>query len=192
MRDVYGRALSDAEKKQLETDPSYFAEIYIMRADGSEQKRLTTTAGYDGGPFFSPRRLAHRLAAVRRAGPDRRRLDDEAGWHRRAAGDRLRSDELGALRASVRRVHHLRVEQAGLRELRGVHGRQRRHQGAGPRDLLGRLRRPAGAVAGRQAARVDLGRSGGQAGQLFLAQWNHQKALEAIKAAPPRKPSTKQ
>ena len=30
-------------------------------------------------------------------------------------------------------------------------------------------------------------RSGGGAGQIFLAQWNHQKALEAIKAAPARK-----
>src|ERR1051325_914887 len=35
MREAYNRPLSDAEKKQLETDPSYFAEIYIMRADGS-------------------------------------------------------------------------------------------------------------------------------------------------------------
>src|SRR6185295_9839769 len=52
-RDAYNRPLSDAEKKQLETDPSYFAEIYIMRADGSGQRRLTSVAGYDGGPFFN-------------------------------------------------------------------------------------------------------------------------------------------
>src|SRR5689334_23187184 len=40
-RQAYGRALSAAEQKQLETDPSYFAEIYIMRADGdgSDAKR---------------------------------------------------------------------------------------------------------------------------------------------------------
>src|SRR5262245_53420708 len=53
MRDAYNRQLSAAEQKQLETDPSYFAEIYIMRADGSGQKRLTTVPGYDGGPFFT-------------------------------------------------------------------------------------------------------------------------------------------
>ena len=53
MRDVYARPLKEAEKKQLEVDPSYFAEIYIMRADGSDQKRLTTVNGYDGGPFFT-------------------------------------------------------------------------------------------------------------------------------------------
>ncbi len=54
MRDAYNRTLSAAEQKQLEVDPSYFAEIYIMRADGSGQKRLTNVVGYDGGPFFSP------------------------------------------------------------------------------------------------------------------------------------------
>ena len=42
-----------SEKKALEENPSYFAEIYIMRADGSDQKRLTTVPGYDGGPFFT-------------------------------------------------------------------------------------------------------------------------------------------
>ena len=34
-------------------------------------------------------------------------------------------------------------------------------------------------------------RAGGSAGQLFLAQWNHAKAMEALKAAPPRKPAKK-
>ena len=59
----------------------------------------------------------------------------------------------------VGRVHPLRVEQARLRELRGVHGGRRRTQGARARDLLGRVRRAAGAVArtasswrGRRAA----------------------------------------
>ena len=34
-------------------------------------------------------------------------------------------------------------------------------------------------------------RAGGSAGQLFLAQWNHDKALDALKNAPPRKPAKK-
>src|SRR5881409_385266 len=54
MRDAYNRPLNDREKKMLEENPSYFAEIYIMRADGSGQKRLTNVPGYDGGPFFTP------------------------------------------------------------------------------------------------------------------------------------------
>ena len=36
------------------TDPSAHGEIYIMNADGSGQRRLTSSSGYDGGPFFSP------------------------------------------------------------------------------------------------------------------------------------------
>src|SRR6185369_14575224 len=28
--------------------------IYLMNADGSDQRRLTNSAGYDGGPFISP------------------------------------------------------------------------------------------------------------------------------------------
>ncbi len=55
IRDAYGSAkLNDKEKARLKMDPSYFAEIYIMNADGSGQKRLTYLKGYDGGPFFSP------------------------------------------------------------------------------------------------------------------------------------------
>ena len=55
LRDAYPtNKLSAADLKRLETDPAYFGEIYIMNADGSAPRRLTTTPGYDGGPFFSP------------------------------------------------------------------------------------------------------------------------------------------
>ncbi len=54
MRDAYTGNLSEEDQKRLEMDPSYFAEIYIMKADGSGQTRLTHEPGYDGGPFFSP------------------------------------------------------------------------------------------------------------------------------------------
>ena len=46
--------LSATGKKRYETDAAYFAEIYIMNADGSNERRLTMHPGYDGGPFFSP------------------------------------------------------------------------------------------------------------------------------------------
>lgn len=45
---------SPADKARYEKDPAYFADIYLMNADGSGQKRLTTSPGYDGGPFFMP------------------------------------------------------------------------------------------------------------------------------------------
>src|SRR6185503_2698123 len=55
LRDAYPtNKLSAAERARLETDPSWFGEIYLMEADGSRPRRLTQVTGYDGGPFFSP------------------------------------------------------------------------------------------------------------------------------------------
>ena len=52
-RQAYDHELSEEELTLLEFDPAYFAEIYIMRADGSDQSRLTDVSGYDGGPSVS-------------------------------------------------------------------------------------------------------------------------------------------
>jgi Tol biopolymer transport system component len=46
--------LSPELQKRYEIDPSYFGDIYLMRSDGSQVRRLTRHEGYDGGPFFSP------------------------------------------------------------------------------------------------------------------------------------------
>lgn len=55
LRHAYsGAELSAEDRKRLEADPSFFGEIYTMDADGSNVRRLTFEAGYDGGPFFSP------------------------------------------------------------------------------------------------------------------------------------------
>lgn len=52
-RGAYRGTLSDEEARLLEVDPSYFADLYRMHADGTEVERLTSAAGYDGGPFFT-------------------------------------------------------------------------------------------------------------------------------------------
>ena len=52
-RRAYDRPLSDKEAAIFEHDKSFFMDIYVMKADGSELRRLTDTPGYDGGPFFS-------------------------------------------------------------------------------------------------------------------------------------------
>jgi Tol biopolymer transport system component len=46
--------LSPELRSQYEKDRSWFGDIYIMNADGSNVRRLTDAPGYDGGPFFSP------------------------------------------------------------------------------------------------------------------------------------------
>lgn len=53
-REAYSRTLSQAEQKLFEDDASYFMDLYIMDADGSNVEQLTFSPGYDGGPFFSP------------------------------------------------------------------------------------------------------------------------------------------
>jgi len=53
-RTAYEGNLNEDEAFRLKNDPSFFGEIYIMDADGSNLKKLTDQAGYDGGPFFSP------------------------------------------------------------------------------------------------------------------------------------------
>ncbi len=53
-RHAYGQALSPEEQKTFTHDKSYFMEIYLMHAEGTQVRRLTNAAGYDGGPFFSP------------------------------------------------------------------------------------------------------------------------------------------
>ena len=53
-RHAYGGELAEEERAKLAQDPSYFMDLYIMAADGTSLRRLTTEPGYDGGPFFSP------------------------------------------------------------------------------------------------------------------------------------------
>lgn len=52
-REAYSRPLSQAEQRLFEDDASYFMDLYIMDADGSNLQQLTQSPGYDGGPFFS-------------------------------------------------------------------------------------------------------------------------------------------
>lgn len=49
----YAEKLSEEESKLFHQDPSYMMDLYMMDADGKSVERLTTARGYDGGPFFS-------------------------------------------------------------------------------------------------------------------------------------------
>ena len=186
MRDVYNRPLSDKEQKQLDADPSYFAEIYIMKADGSGQKKLTSVPGYDGGPFFTHdgsrivwRRfeengLIANVWTMKPDGSDARQITDfgSMSWapYEHPSGEYFifASNKLG-----FENFELFMVDAAGAKEpVRVTYS-----------DGFDGL--PVPSPDGRQLAWTSS-RSGGSAGQLFLAQWNHEKALEAIRNAPPR------
>ena len=191
MRDAYNRTLSDAEQKQLATDPSFFAEIYIMKADGSGQQRLTNVPGYDGGPFFTQdgkkivwRRFDEKglIADVWTMNPDgseQQQITDfgSMSWapymHPSGAYYFFASNKLGFENFEV-----FIVDAAGAKEpVRVTYS-----------DGFDGL--PVPSPDGKQLAWTST-RSGGGAGQLFLAQWNHERAVEALNAAPPRKSSKK-
>ena len=46
--------LSAEDRARFDKDPAYFADLYVMNADGTDVRRITQAPGYDGGPFFSP------------------------------------------------------------------------------------------------------------------------------------------
>ncbi|RLB53518.1 MAG: peptidase M28 [Deltaproteobacteria bacterium] len=50
---AYRQQLEGEKLRQFERDPSVAMDLYLMNADGSGVRRLTTAWGQDGGPFFS-------------------------------------------------------------------------------------------------------------------------------------------
>ena len=56
-RHAYTDPLNPSDRDKFEIDKSYLIDIYLMNADPAgppHVRRLTTTKGYDGGPFFAP------------------------------------------------------------------------------------------------------------------------------------------
>jgi Tol biopolymer transport system component len=187
MRDAYNRPLGEAEEKQLDVDASFFGEIYIMRADGSEQRRLTTVKGYDGGPFFSPdgKRIVWRrfdeqgliadVWTMNLDGSDQRQVTrfGSMSWapYMHPSGEYLlfSSNKLGFENFEV-----FMVDIVGAKEpVRVTHS-----------DGFDGL--PVPSPDGTQIAWTSS-RGGGREGQIFLAQWNHEAARAALARAPQRK-----
>jgi Tol biopolymer transport system component len=187
-RDAYDRALSPAEQKQLETDPSYFGDIYLMRADadGSGVRRLTSVPGYDGGPFFSPdgTRIVWRrfdeagliadIWTMNLDGTDQRQITDfgAMSWapYIHPSGEYVifASNKLG-----FENFELFLVDIAGTKEPVRV------------TTTEGFDGLPVPSPDGRRLAWTS-NRAGGREGQIYLAEWNHQAALEAVRAAPAR------
>lgn len=188
-RQAYDHELSVEELALLEFDPAYFAEIYIMRPDGSDQSRLTDVPGYDGGPFFFPNgaRIVWRrftedglmadLWSMKPDGTDQLRLTEfgALSWapYLHPSGEYIffASNKLGFTNFEI-----YIVDVEGLKEPLRV-------STADGFDGL-----PVPSPDGSQLAFTSSRNSDGGRGpgQIFLSDWNHQKALELLDALPLR------
>ncbi len=177
-------ALSAEDQKRLELDPAWFGEIYVMNADGTNQRRLTHTPGYDGGPFFSPdgERIIWRrfddtgavadVFTMKLDGSDVRRLTQfgSMSWapyfHPSGAYAIFASNKLGFGNFEL-----YLVDSAGQREpVRVTHT-----------DGFDGL--PVFSPDGKKLCWTS-NRTADKASQLFLANWDHAAALAALQAAP--------
>ncbi len=187
LRDAYPKSkLSAKDLKQLEVDPSYFGEIYIMNADGSGQMRLTDSPGYDGGPFFTPdgQHIVWRhftpdgsqsdIYTMRIDGSNVRRLTNfkSMSWapyfHPSGAYVIFASNKLGFSNFELYLV-----------DSRGRHEPVRVTSTDGFDGL------PVFSPDGTRLCWTSNRNSQGVS-QLYIAEWNHQAALEAMLEAFPR------
>lgn len=185
-RHAYGKTLPGPEQKQLEVDPSFFGEIYIMRADGSGVRRLTSVPGYDGGPFFSPdgtrivwRRFDEQgliadIWTMNLDGSDQRQVTafGSMSWapYIHPSGEYIlfASNKLG-----FENFELFMVDVEGRRQpVRVTYS-----------DGFDGL--PVPSPDGRQLAWTSS-RAGGREGQIYLAAWNHEAARRALAGAPLR------
>ena len=185
LRDAYPKSqLSPKELKQLEVDSAYFGEIYLMNADGSNQIRLTDAPGYDGGPFFTPdgQHIVWRhftsdgskadIYTMRIDGSNVRRLTDfdSMSWapyfHPTGAYVIFVSNKLGFSNFELYLV-----------DARGRHEPVRVTSTDGFDGL------PVFSPDGNHLCWTS-NRNSQEVSQLYLAEWNHEAALEAIAAAP--------
>ncbi len=190
LRDAYPLdKLSPEERKQFEKDPAYFGEIYIMNADGSDQKRLTNWQGYDGGPFFSHdgERIIWRhfqdngmladVYTMRLDGSDMRRLTDFASmswapyFHPSGEYVIFHSNKFGFANCEL-----FLVDARGEKEPVRITFTDKF-------DGLP-VFSPDGKLLSWTSNRTSNGNS-----QLFLAEWDHDTALAAIKSSPARQTS---
>ena len=185
LRNAYPKSqLSSKDLKQLEVDPAYFGEIYIMNADGSDQIQLTDSPGYDGGPFFTPdgQHIVWRhftpdgseadIYTMRTDGSSVRRLTDfdSMSWapyfHSSGAYVIFASNKLGFSNF----------------ELYLVDGRGR-HEPVRVTTTDGFDGLPVFSPDGSRLCWTS-NRNSQEVSQLYIADWNHEAALNAVTSAP--------
>ncbi len=189
-RHAYSESLSIDDQKRLETDKSYFCDLYLMQADGSKVSRLTRTKGYDGGPFFSPdgQRIIWRrfdesgvianIYTMKLDGSDVRQLTDfgcmswASYFHPSGAYVIFTANKLGFENFELFMVDAL-----------GQHEPIRITYKEGFDGL------PVFSPDGQKLCWTS-GRTSDQKSQLFMGGWDHQAAIKALEAAPLRSSKT--
>lgn len=192
LRSAYDHELSAEEKSRLDKEPSWFGDIYLMNADGSDQRRLTTAPGYDGGPFFSPdgeRIIWRRFDAsgmnadvftMKTDGSDVRRVTDfkSMSWapfyHPSGQYIVFTSNKLGFENFELFIV-----------DVRGEKEPVRVTFTDGFDGL------PVFSPDGKKLCWTTA-RTADKKSQLFLADWNHPAALKALEESPKRVPTAEE
>ena len=187
-RHAYSTPLAEADRKRLDTDKSYFCELYRMNADGTDVRRLTTAPGYDGGPFFSPdgQRILWRrfdehgvianVFSMRIDGSDVRQLTDFGcmSWapyfHPSGQSFVFTANKLGFANFELFIADGTR-EPVRVTFTQGFDGL------------------PVFSPDGKGLC-WTANRTSDQKSQLFRADWNHEAALRALAAAPTRTPAS--
>ncbi len=179
-RRAYEGTLTEAQQGRLEMDPSYFVDLFIMDADGSHLRQLTDVPGYDGGPFFSPdgTRLCWRrfsedgaraeIMTMRTDGSDVRALT-----HLGAMSWAPYYHPSGKYLIFATNLHGFANFELYLVDVSGESEPVRVTLTEGFDGL------PAFSPDGKQLAWTSNRTSTGQS-QIFLAEWNHERALELL------------
>ena len=176
----------EVDEQKLEIDPAYYADLYVMPADGGEAKRITNVEGYDGGPFFMPdgERVVWRrfdgdgliadVWTANRDGSDARQVTDfrSMSWapYPHPSGDYI---VFTTNKHGFENFELFIVDAAGKKEPYRVT----------LTDGFDGL--PVFAPDGKRLV-WTTNRGGGEGAQLWWANWDHEAALQALAAQPPR------
>ncbi len=179
-RHAYVGGLSAQQQERFRQDPGVALDLYLMSADGSGPERLTRAWGGDGGPFFAP---DGKSIVWRRFEPDGRRaeifsmrLEDKA---------EIQITRLGAMSWApffhpsgryvifATNLHGMDNFELYLVDAAGEHEPVR------VTDLPGFDGLPVFSPDGARLVWTSNRTVNGK-GQLFLADWNHARALSLL------------
>ena len=180
-RRAYAEQLPAGQREAFKLDPAVMCDIYIMNADGSNVQQLTETLGYDGGPFFSPdgqricwRRFAENgataeIMTMKIDGTDKRQLTNLG-----AMSWAPMFHPSGQYLIFATNLHGFSNFELYLVDAAG------KHKPVRVTDTEGFDGLPSFAPDGKQLSWTST-RTSSKQSQIFIADWNHEAALDALK-----------